>query len=400
MTLGRLIAIIIIYAFASAGWIFLGGVTLIRGGQTDGRLASQVGQLWGTPLTQTAPTLTLLGSALDAEVTVLPAAAVIRVDLDLEHRRKGLIWYPTYTCDFRGEWTVTNDSTTPRRYSFKLALPDSQGTYDDFQVAIDDEPSPRLVDPGIGILENLDLAPGASRSIAVSYRSRGMETWRYVPGAHLGRVRGLDLQVRCNDVRIDFPDGSLSPTTAVDDQGRCAWQAKELITRKDIAVTMPEKLNPGPLVSRITFFAPVCLGFFFLVVAAITIVARIPIHPMHYLFIAAGFFAFHILLAYLVDVIDVHLAFPIASAVTLALVTSYLRTALGRAFPAVASFIAQAFFLILFSYSFFLEGTTGLTVAIGSVVTLAVLMRLTARLDWNEVFGGDGSASGATLHHS
>jgi len=34
------------------------------------------------------------------------------------------------------------------------------------------------------------------------------------------------------------------------------------------------------------------------------------------------------------------------------------------------------------------------------VVTLAVLMRLTARLDWNEVFGGDGSASEGTLHPS
>jgi hypothetical protein len=29
---------------------------------------------------------------------------------------------------------------------------------------------------------------------------------------------------------------------------------------------------------------------------------------------------------------------------------------------------------------------TGLTVAIGSVLTLAVLMRITARVDWNEVF--------------
>ena len=43
----------------------------------------------------------------------------------------------------------------------------------------------------------------------------------------------------------------------------------------------------------------------------------------------------------------------------------------------------QLFFLVLFSYSFFIKGINGLTVAIGSVVTLAILMRVTATLDWN-----------------
>ena len=41
---------------------------------------------------------------------------------------------------------------------------------------------------------------------------------------------------------------------------------------------------------------------------------------------------------------------------------------------------------MLFSYAFFFEGYTGLTVTVGAVLTLFVLMQLTARVDWGAVF--------------
>ena len=37
----------------------------------------------------------------------MPSKNVIAVDLQAAHRRKGLIWYPTYTCDFDGTYTIT-----------------------------------------------------------------------------------------------------------------------------------------------------------------------------------------------------------------------------------------------------------------------------------------------------
>ncbi|MFO1351115.1 MAG: hypothetical protein U1F68_10760 [Gammaproteobacteria bacterium] len=47
-------------------------------------------------------------------------------------------------------------------------------------------------------------------------------------------------------------------------RGRCRlrWQADDLITQQDIAVAMPEKINPGRC-RRMSFFAPVCLRVFF-----------------------------------------------------------------------------------------------------------------------------------------
>jgi hypothetical protein len=53
-------------------------------------------------------------------------------------------------------------------------------------------------------------------------------------------------------------------------------------------------------------------------------------------------------------------------------------------------------FLVLFSYAFFFEGFTGLAITIGAIVTLFVLMQMTARVSWDDVFsGGDASLAGA-----
>jgi VIT1/CCC1 family predicted Fe2+/Mn2+ transporter len=51
-------------------------------------------------------------------------------------------------------------------------------------------------------------------------------------------------------------------------------------------------------------------------------------------------------------------------------------------------------FLVLFSYAFFFEGYTGLTVTIGAIVTLFALMQLTGRVDWGEVFARKNAPRG------
>lgn len=76
----------------------------------------------------------------------------------------------------------------------------------------------------------------------------------------------------------------------------------------------------------------------------------------------------------------------VSAVLSVALVTTYLPAALHGRLPWKVAAAGQLFFLVLFSYSFFFKGITGLTVAIGSVVTLAVLMRATAHVDWEDVF--------------
>ena len=107
---------------------------------------------------------------------------------------------------------------------------------------------------------------------------------------------------------------------------------------------------------------------------------------MNYFFLAAAFFAFHLLLAYLVDHISIHAAMLISSAVSIALVVSYLRLVVGLRFAALEAGTAQLIYLVLFSYAFFWKGFTGLSITIISILTLFVVMQATGRIRWSERF--------------
>ena len=117
-------------------------------------------------------------------------------------------------------------------------------------------------------------------------------------------ILGIALPERVNLLSLE---GAVAPAGMT-----MTWDAEDLITRQDIGIVIPEKLNPGPLTARITFFAPVCLLFFFILVLTISILYKVNIHPVHCLFVAAGFFAFHLLLAYMAGLVNIHAAFIVS----------------------------------------------------------------------------------------
>jgi inner membrane protein involved in colicin E2 resistance len=188
---------------------------------------------------------------------------------------------------------------------------------------------------------------------------------------------------------IDYPANGLAPTTKrQSDHGwDLLWEYNNLVSGTRIGMVMPQRLQPGPLAGEIAAFAPVSLLFFVVVTWVIAVIRRIDIHPMHYAFIAAAFFSFHLLLAYLADQVAFGWAFFIAATASVFLVVSYLRVIFGSRFAFGYAGLAQVVYLVLFSYAFFFKGLTGLTITICAVLTLFVLMQVTARVDWPEVFG-------------
>ena len=165
------------------------------------------------------------------------------------------------------------------------------------------------------------------------------------------------------------------------------WKYQNLVSGFDIALKMPQKLQPGPLAGRISFFAPVSLFFFFFLIFILATLRGIDLHPMNYFFLACAFFAFHLLMAYLVDHISIHAAFVLSSIVSIVLVVSYLRLVVSPRFAVVDAGLAQLIYLVLFSYAFFFEGFTGLTVTIGAIVTLFVIMQMTGKIRWDSRLG-------------
>jgi hypothetical protein len=48
--------------------------------------------------------------------------------------------------------------------------------------------------------------------------------------------------------------------------------------------------------------------------------------------------------------------------------------------------VIQFIYLIIFSFSFFFDGITGIIVTVCAVITLFILMQATGRINWDEEF--------------
>ena len=139
---------------------------------------------------------------------------------------------------------------------------------------------------------------------------------------------------------MDFPLNSVSPSKHATKDGAWngEWSFESLITSWPMGIQMPEKLNPGPLAARITFFAPV----------------------------------------------------------SMLLVLSYVRHFVAWRFAFEKVVPVQLIYLVLFSASFFWKGFTGLAITIGAILTLFAVMQLTGRVDWSETFARSRTPSRAS----
>jgi hypothetical protein len=426
VTVRRLVAIVVIFLGASVAWATLGSSLLARAGGFDRRLEQEVEGLWGRPHHQVGPAAQVLRPGHQTEVveTTRDGATPVReevtrpvvheiplplertraeVDLDLEQRRRGLLWYPTYTVAFDADYEFRNPDPEPRTVRIRFPLPAEDALLDDFVFLLDGRQVAPSADAAGEIVGETQAAAGAAVTLHVSYRSRGMRRWTYAfaPSGAM-QVRRLEFAMRTSFPDVDFPAGTLSPDslTRRADGADLVWRFENLIAGQGIGVEMPERINPGPFAARVTFFAPVSLLFFLTVMVLAGATSGPALHPMHYWFISAAFFAFHLLLAYLVDHINLHLAFAIAAITSVTLVVTYVRAIAGAARLVLTTGAAQIVFLVLFSYAFFLEGFTGLTITIGAIVTLFVLMQATARVAWDEVFRSGAQIPRAEAGHA
>lgn len=419
MSVARLMAVIFIFCCSTMAWFVLGASVAQRSGEYDYVLEAEVAMLWGGRHEQGAPqvfiretdevTETVQEEGGDGEpVTrrvrkevqrwrpLALAGSEVDVALNLEHRRKGLLWYDLYAVDFDARYSVVApmDAAGPLRVSFVFPAPEA--IYDGFYLRVDEQQAVASDLESAVVVELEEVVPGATIPISVAYRSRGLDTWTYAfRNAGVGQVHDFALFLTTDFDAVDFLPGTLSPTLrepSMQAGELITWRFENLVTGKRIGVDLPNKLNPGPLTRRVTFFAPVSLLFFLTVMIILGVVQGQSLHPMHYFFIAAAFFSFHLLLAYLVDHISIHVAFVIAAVVSLALVVSYLRIVGGTHFALARAGLAQLVYLVLFNYAFFFRGFTGLAITLGAIVTLFVLMQITAPVDWSEVFGGRRAA--------
>jgi len=403
--LRQILALASIFVCTSIAWMILGATIFSRTYGSNEQLQGHVASTWGTSQQQSPPTAAYFLNEVENSTTVENAKVVvhshtvhrqvflpveasrIRVNFHLTPRQKGLLWYSTYAVDFGADYTFRNNTAETQTIDFRLKFPAQKAIYDGLQMKVNDQVVALITDDK-GTVGQATVAPGQTASLHVAYRSQGLDSWRYDLGDGVAQARDFMLTMQTNFRDIDFADDTLSPTSKqlIPGGWQLTWQYSNLVSGFQIGMSMPAKLQPGPLAGEISYAAPVSLFFFFFLMFVITTLRNIDLHPVNYFFLATAFFAFHLLLAYLVDHISIHAAMILASVVSVGLVVSYLRLVVGLRFAALEAGTAQLIYLVLFSYAFFWKGFTGLAITIIAIVTLFVVMQVTGRIRWSERF--------------
>lgn len=385
MKISQLFAIAGILLVTTVAWFVLGGAIRSRSENLGSGMRNEVLQIWGPELQQAHPHAFYRSPNVpNGKALIQSEQSRIHVLIDYQAKKRGLVSHRTYDVNFQGEYSFRNPTRIPQTMFVHFPLPATKGLRG-VQVMLDDkETDVRRADDG-----SLELAVEVAASTAIKlkvvYQTNGTDVWLY-QFPHADRVRDFELFMKTDFPEYSFPVGCGSPTKR--DEAACefTWAYQpDVLSAPNIGMEMPKILNPAPVAARISFFAPVSLLFFVTVVLLLGSLRGIILHPMHVCFVAAGFFSFQLLFAYLTDVIPLYVAFGISALVSVALVCGYLRAVGGDRLLRIA-LPAQVGYMVLFSVSFFFDGMTGLTIAIGSVITLGLLMKVTAKTSWKEVF--------------
>jgi hypothetical protein len=389
MKITHLIASVFIVACTTFAWFLLGAALSQRTQDSSSEMQAEVAGVWGPPLVQDHPQAWFeTPNARDGRAQVLPSATRVTVDLSFDPKRRGLLWHRTYGVAMKSEYTFTNPTRIPQTFYLSFPLPKDTAGLQGFEFRLGENDNSAQSIPGpSGVVTRAVLLPASgSVTLHTGYRTRGTNTWNYAfPDKR--RIAGFNLTMRTNFHEINFPVGTGSPSERTEDADgfTLVWDYPDVLAAPAIGMEMPKRLNAGPIAARIAFFAPVSLLFFVTIILLIGGIRGIALHPMHVFFVSAGFFAFHLLFAYLVDLLPLLSSFGIAAACSVILVCGYLKAVGGKALFHIA-LPAQAVYLVLFSASFFIDGLTGITLAVLGVITLALLMFLTARTDWKNFF--------------
>ena len=405
MTIGKLKAVIFIYFVTFAAWMILGAGNVFRTEKSFSKLKQEVASLYGDHLIIYSPQCyekiqkdsyeEIDGKRIKRKYFEPSHFELSKADIEiavhLDQRKKGNLWFPTFQAFFKGRYVFGIDDYDPqKKYYVYTTLGSTESIYKDIFLSLNG----REIKNVLPLIRRQEMPVVADEQgnveLEISYHCTGMENLFYYithGGAQIVQIKDFKLKILTDFKNFDFPSKKLSPLEKIEtkDGYELIWDLKNAVTGKDIGLTMPNKLNPGEIVSRVTFFAPVSLLFFFAVLFILSIMMKMDFHPMHYFFLAATFFSFHLMYSYFSDHVNLSIAFGIASCVSLILTVTYLRLLTSKRIAYGFAPLTQLIYLIVFSFSFFFKGITGLIVTVCSVLTLFILMQVTGsgRLEHN-----------------
>ena len=197
------------------------------------------------------------------------AAADIRVHLRNNPRRLGNANYAGYEDTWSLSYTVVNRSPWDTTAHFVFPLPAETGLFDAMTIQTDGRDlADATAAENSAVTWDLPMPAGASNTVSIAYRSRGLEHLRYIPQSmtQTGRYRVAITLDGIPPEKLGYPIGSLPPAESLAAittmPYTLTWNLDNALTSYDIGIKLPAADQPDYYFTQLLAEAPI--GAFFL----------------------------------------------------------------------------------------------------------------------------------------
>lgn len=366
------------------GWFLLAERLEIRTYKAVGQQLESVKQIWGDNLAQPMPSIRY--KRFGSDVSTLSQgdiqASDIAITLEMDYRKKGLVYYTGYNAKFTGKYTLQNPESEKIYLSFIFPYPTQNGVLQDIKLLINGEEDPEDTEyqPELALWTGT-LNPTETLEVTVRYHGRGLNQFEYgfEPGKQINHFL-MKVAVQGADA-LDYAESTMPPTQPPKETptGKLlTWQLDSTLSQFDIGIILPDKLNVEKQLFVMTYRAPVFFLLFLFSLLAIFFLSKKTADFTQVAAISIVYFLFYPLFAYLAAYMDVILSFAIAFAGIGLLIFNYVRTLHGFKLG-IAVFTIYLFYLGVTSVAALLPTYTGLILTIEGVVLMGVIMQILSR---------------------
>jgi hypothetical protein len=368
------------------GWLILAARLETRTHQAMYKQFNSVKQIWGGNLAQPMPSVRY--KRFGSDVSTLSKGEIhatnIAVTLQVDYRKKGLVYYTGYHAEFTGKYIIKNPEKENIYLSFLFPYPTRQGegVLQNVKLLVNDKEDIEDTEyqPNLALWTGL-LGPSDTLNITVQYDGRGLNQFVYgfEPNRQINRfTMKVDVKGATN---LDYPESTMPPTEPLQEipEGKIlVWKLDKALTQLNIGVILPDKLNVEKQLFVMMYRAPAFFLLFFISLIALIRLAKENLNFIPIAITSIAYFLFYPLFAYLVIYLGIIFAFLISFGSIGLLVFNYMRILYGLKM-ALAVGMAYLFYLGITTVAALLPTYTGLILTIEGVILLGVIMQVLSK---------------------
>lgn len=379
----------------------------------------EVSEKWGAPLEIAGPILTIPFNRTNADkegsyttkhfAHFLPTALNINGNLNPEIRKRGIYEVIVYNTQLKLEGNFDqidfddfhiNESQILWEEAFvSIGIPDMSGIQSAIPLNLNNDtyktepgiPVSDLVSSGVNAKVNL-TKPEKAIPFSVNVNINGTKSLSFLP---LGK--NTNVQINSNWPHPSFDGQFLPDDYEITKEGFTAkWSVFDLnrnypqhwegqnhkIKTSSFGVNLYQPVDNYQRNTRSAKYAVLILFLTFITFFFVEILNKKRIHPVQYILVGLALTVFYTLLLSLSEQVGFNLAYLIASAIIVGMISMYAKSILASS---KLAFILFAFFSLIYSFIFVilqLEDFALLVGSFGLVLVLGVCMYLSRKVDW------------------